>query len=148
MSYFVNHKNGTMNQFKNILGSLDNNQDLAYSLIRIFLGVVLFIRGWILASDPDAIIALIGEHTLHIWFSYLTIGHLLGGLSIALGMFTRIGSLLQIPILLTAVFMVHAKNGIMTGNQSLELALLVLFLLVIILIFGSGRWALDRYFHI
>ena len=137
-----------MNKIKKYLARLDNDQNPAYMLIRIFLGIVLFVRGWILAANPDAIIALVGEQQLHIWFSYLTIGHLLGGLSIALGIFARLGSLLQIPILFTAVIMVHSQNGIMTGDQSLELASLVLFLLVIILIFGSGRWSLDRYFHI
>lgn len=137
-----------MNQFKEILINLDSNQHFAYAFIRIFLGVVLFIRGWILVSDPDAIIALVGEQKLHIWFSYLTIGHLLGGLSIALGLFTRIGALLQIPILITAVFFIHAQQEIMSGNQSLELASLVLFLLVIILFYGSGRLSLDKYFHI
>jgi len=137
-----------MSQFKEILINLDSNQHFAYAFIRIILGVVLFIRGWILVSDPDAIIALVGEQKLHIWFSYLTIGHLLGGLSIALGLFTRIGALLQIPILITAVFFIHAQQEIMSGNQSLELASLVLFLLVIILLYGSGRLSLDKYFHI
>lgn len=133
-----------MNQFKEILNSVDNNQNLAYALIRIFLGVVLIVRGGILALYPEAIIALIGEQQLHMWFSYLTVGHLVGGLAIALGFFTRIGALIQIPILFAAVIFVHAGQGFMTGDQSLELASLVLFLLVIFLCFGSGPLSLDK----
>ena len=136
-----------MSQFNEIFRSLDKSQNLAYAFIRIFLGVVLFIRGWILVSKPEEIIALVGEEKLHRWFSYVTILHLLGGISIALGFFTRIGSLLQIPILFSAVFIVHLKAGLMRGDQSLELASLVLFILVIFLLFGSGPFSLDRYFN-
>ena len=137
----------TMNQFNEILKRLDDNRRIGYSLIRIFLGSALFIRGWILVSDPGAIDAIAFEQKLHMWHSYITIGHLLGGFSLIFGLFARLGALLQIPILTGAVFIVQ-DQGLMMGGQSLELASLVLFLLIIFFVFGPGSWALSRYFRL
>ncbi len=135
-----------MKQFDQILESLNSNQNLAYSLIRAFLGIVLFVRGWILFSNPDAIMVLVSDNQYHMWFSYVTIGHLIGGFFLALGLFSRLGALLQIPILIGAVFVVNEKS-LMRGDQSLELAGLVLFLLVICFIFGSGAKSLGSRFN-
>ena len=134
-----------MNQFDEIMERLNSHQNTAYSFIRIFLGVALFVRGWILVMDPGAITELAAEDKLHMWYSYITIGHLLGGLSLAFGFFTRFGAMFQIPILVGAVFIVH-EQGLMMGGQSLELAALVLFLLNVYLFFGSGPISLDNYF--
>ncbi|MCP4457204.1 MAG: DoxX family protein [Cytophagales bacterium] len=132
-----------MKKIDEILEWLADNQSKAYSLIRIFLGTALFTRGYILLGNPDAMLQLAGDDSFFIWFSYITIGHLIGGLFIALGLFTRIGALLQIPVLAGAVLVVHDKSLIM-GGQSLELASMVLFLLIIIFLFGSGTFALGR----
>jgi putative oxidoreductase len=134
-----------MNTFNEILSRLDSQRHYAYSFIRIFLGVALFIRGWILVSDPAAIIELVRGEQLHVWYSYIAIAHLLGGFLMTFGLFTRVGALIQIPILFSAVFIVHAQDGLMMGGQSLELAALVLFLLHIYLIFGTGELTIEKY---
>lgn len=121
----------------------DKNTNLAYSLIRIFLGVALFIRGVILASDPAVITTLAGEDKIYWWYSYITVAHLIGGLSLSVGLLTRLGSLLQIPVLFGAVFLVHLKQGLLSVSQSLELSVLVLVLLIIHFIFGAGQLSID-----
>lgn len=123
---------------------LDKNSDLAYGLIRIFLGVALFVRGWILASDPAAITRLAEEDKIYWWYSYITVAHIIGGFSLAIGLITRLGSLLQIPVLFGAVFLVHLKQGLLSVGQSLELSALVLVLLLIYFVFGSGGLSVDR----
>ena len=134
-----------MKLFNNILEWFDTNHDLAYSLIRIILGVALFVRGLILLSDPAAISELAGENKLYWWYSYITIIHIIAGLLLALGLITRIASLLQIPILVGAVFFIHIRQGLVTEGQSLELAALVLVLLIIYFLFGSSSLSLDNY---
>jgi len=124
---------------------LDNNTSLAYTLIRAFLGIALFVRGWILISDPAAMIELAGEDKIYWWYSYITITHLVGGFLLAIGFFTRLASLLQIPILYGAVFMIHLKQGLLSVGQSLELSVLVLMLLLLYFIFGSGVLSVDNY---
>lgn len=135
-----------MNISITIFQQLNNKQSIAYSLIRIFLGVALFIRGYILTTDPGAFFTLDTEAKMHMFYSYISIMHLLGGFLLATGLFARLGALAQVPILFAAVFFVHAKNGFMMGGQSLELASLVLFLLVIFTVFGAGRFSLNNYF--
>ena len=43
-----------------LVGVAEIRRDLGYALIRIFLGVALFVRGWILVSDPSAITMMAG----------------------------------------------------------------------------------------
>ena len=135
-----------MDAFKNLVRSLNQNQQLPYALIRMFLGIALLIRGIILIVNPDAIIELVGQDNLFIWYAYIAMAHIVGGALIAIGFFTRVGALIQIPILMSAVFMVHTKSGLMMGGQSLELAVMVLFLLIMYFVFGPGKWSISSYF--
>ena len=135
-----------MKIFNEIVDWLNTNHDLAYSIIRMFLGAALFVRGLILLSDPAAISELAGLNNLYWWFSYITIIHLVGGLLLTLGFLTRIAALLQIPILAGAVFFIHMRQGLVTEGQSLELSALVFVLLMIYFLFGSGSLSLDKFF--
>ncbi|MEP1095576.1 MAG: DoxX family membrane protein [Cyclobacteriaceae bacterium] len=132
-----------MKKIDEMLEWLSTHQNIAYSLIRIFLGLALFVRGYILISNPEAMLELAGGNNFFIWSSYISIGHFLGGLLIMLGLFTRIGALLQIPILVGAVFVVNDKSLIM-GGQSIELAAMVLFLLLVCFAFGGGIYSLGK----
>ncbi len=74
---------------------------------------------------------------------YITIAHLVGGLMLAAKLFTRLAALVQIPILIGAVFFVHIEEGLFAPGQSLKLAALVLFLLILVAVFGPGHFSLD-----
>lgn len=124
---------------------LDKNINVAYSIIRIFLGIALLVRGVIMISDPMSITKLTGANQYYWWYSYVIIAHISGGLSLAFGIFTRLGAFLQIPVLAGAVFIVHLKQGLLSVGQSLELSVLVLVLLIVYFIFGSGAIAIDSY---
>jgi len=124
---------------------LDNKQNLAYSLIRIFLGTALFVRGWIFFADPGTVTELAREDSLFMWFSYVTLGHLIGGFLLMTGLFARLAALLQVPILFGAVFVVHAQSNLADVGQSLELAVMVLVLLIVYTVFGPGGMSLDKY---
>jgi len=137
-----------MKFFDETIKWLNANHDLAYSLIRIFLGAALFVRGLILLFDPAAISRLAGLNNLYWWFSYITIIHIVAGFLLTVGLLTRIAALLQIPILAGAVFFIHFGQGLMSGEQSLELSVLVLVLLILYFIFGSGAMSLDHFFAV
>ncbi len=134
-----------MKTFTNTLQWLEDNNGLAYSFIRIFLGTALFIRGWTMISDPAIITTLAGEDKTYWWFSYITISHLAGGFLLAIGFFTRLASLIQIPVLVGAVVLIHLKQGLLSVGQSLELSVLVLVLLLIYFVFGAGKLSVDEY---
>ena len=134
-----------MEKINKTLQWLDDNQNLAYSLIRFFIGTALFVRGWIFFADPGTVTELAREESLYMWFSYVTLGHLIGGFLMMLGLFTRLAALLQIPILFGAVFIVNASTSLVSADQSLELAVMVFVLLIVYFIFGSGTFSLDQY---
>lgn len=134
-----------MEKINSIIKWLDDNQNLAYSLTRFFLGTALFVRGWIFFSDPGTVTDMAREESLYMWFSYVTLGHLIGGFLLMVGLLTRLAALIQIPILFGAVFIVNAGQNLASIDQSLELAVMVLVLLIIYFLFGSGGFSLDKY---
>ena len=113
-----------------LIRKLDQNQRMPYAYIRIFLGLALLVRGVHLFINPGAIHEIASQDNIFIWYVYIAIAHMVGGILIAIGFFTRLGALIQIPILISALFFVHIKDDLMMGGQSLELAALVLFLLL------------------
>ena len=127
------------------LNRLSSNREFAYSAIRIYLGVALLVRGLILLSDPSVITNLSGAEKVYWWYAYIIGAHILGGLLLTVGLFTRLSAAIQLPILIGAVVFIHLEEGLMTVGQSLELSVLVLFLLSIYLLFGSGQFAVDKY---
>ncbi|GAB4242596.1 MAG: DoxX family protein [Saprospiraceae bacterium] len=130
------------NAFTNLL-SPGGNKDVAYALIRIFLGAALMVRGLFLFLNPEALTKIVDDNSLNMYFSWIAISHLLGGLMLLLGLLTRLGALIQLPEVAYAVFFIHAKQGLMMGGQSFELATMTLFLLLIILVYGAGPLSLD-----
>jgi uncharacterized membrane protein YphA (DoxX/SURF4 family) len=76
---------------------------------------------------------------------YVVFAHILGGPLIAFGLFTRIVSLIQIPILIGAVIFVNYPKGFLSmGNHmELEISVVVLVGLVVFIIFGAGKYSID-----
>lgn len=124
------------------------HEDYALDLIRIFLGVALFVRGVLFIADSSRIVDLIqlgdGEYLIPSVLTYVAIlAHLVGGLMLAVGLLTQVAALLQIPVLLGAVYVSVVQGGLVGPDQSLELSALVLFLLVILFVYGAGRLSVD-----
>lgn len=134
-----------MNIFTSFSTSLDAKTETAYGLIRIFLGIVLAIRGWLILSSPESILELGVNRELFVWVSFIGISHIVGGILLCIGFLARLGALIQIPILFSAIFFVHAHTKLMMGGQSIELAALVLFLLCVFFTFGAGSLSVTGF---
>jgi uncharacterized membrane protein YphA (DoxX/SURF4 family) len=121
----------------------------ALDLVRIFLGLGLFVRGVLFLAEPEAYVALVPEAGDGFFFSNLAmhlvaLAHLGGGLLLALGLMTRVAALAQLPVLAGAVAL-HAASGPLAGGQSFEFATLVLVLLAVFAVWGAGPLSLDRW---
>lgn len=130
---------------------IEKRSNLFVDLVRIYLGIGLFVRGILFFDQPVLLsesLLSAGQYSDGASFTMHLVAmiHVGGGLLLAAGLATRIAALIQIPILFVAVFYVHFPEGLMTSGQSLEFSALVLFLLIILFVRGSGQLSLDSYF--
>lgn len=119
-----------------------------FALLRIYLGVGLIVRGALFISNPALVQRLLtdgeGWALQYLGAHAIAGAHLVGGALLALGYRTRLAAAVQIPVLLGAALFVHLREGLFTRGQSLEFSLLVLVLLVLYAVFGSGPLSLDH----
>ena len=138
-----------MSRYRNMVDWITEHRVVALDVVRMYLGVGLFVRGVLFAYQSQGVEVLVDLSKFSLASAalahYVTFAHLLGGLMLAVGLLTRLAALFQIPILAGAVFLVHLPQGLLAADQSLEFAALVLFLLVIVFVFGPGEWSADRY---
>ncbi len=127
-----------------------SRRDLWLDCVRIYLGLGLFARGLLLITNTSTgyFVDML-QRSGHNWLMtgallhYVMLAHFVGGAMLALGFLSRLAALVQIPILAGAVFVVHRSDGLFAMGQSLEFSALVLFLLIVFLLGGSGRLSLD-----
>jgi uncharacterized membrane protein YphA (DoxX/SURF4 family) len=126
---------------------LDRHRDRCFDLLRIYLGVGLLVKGILFFSNPQLLASMLEGRNVPavtvMLAHYVVTAHVVGGVMMALGLLTRLAALIQLPVLVGAVF-VHGQEGLFTRSQNLEFALLVLFLVVLVFLHGPGRWSLDR----
>jgi uncharacterized membrane protein YphA (DoxX/SURF4 family) len=113
-------------------------------IIRIALGIFLVYKGIDFLYNMSDLVSLMSIKTSFGSFAYILIGHLivfahiLGGIFLVLGVMTRFACLIQIPILLGAVFLINMPGDAMKPYSELLISIAVLLLLIYFLIAGNG----------
>jgi len=116
---------------------------------RILMGCFLTYKGMYFVTHMDQL-----EMTtsgINVYFAgltlahYIVFAHILGGPMIFFGLFTRIVSVIQVPILIGAVFMVNYPKGFLSIGQHMELwaSIVVLVGLIVFIVFGAGKFSID-----
>lgn len=136
-----------MNSVKDLNKWANAHTYFSVDLIRIALGVFLFMKGITFITNIQYLVDLIspidkiggGMFLVH----YIAPAHMVGGIMIAFGLLTRWAIIAQLPILAGAVLVnfmgeMHA--------QSLLLAIAVLSVCVFFLFYGGGKHSADYYF--
>lgn len=116
-------------------------------LLRVALGMFLFMKGISFMSDSEMLVSLFkpmqnmagGMIMVH----YVAPAHFLGGILIAFGLLTRWTIIAQIPILIGAII-INFVGEMNTNN--LILAITTLLVCSFFLLYGSGKHSLDYYF--
>ena len=129
---------------------VESHHDVCFDLLRIYLGIGLLVKGILFLSDMTALSELLMKSgrfqpISFLLTHYIPIAHVGGGFMMAIGLWTRTAILVNVPVLFGAVFFVYFEQGLFTQNQGLEFTALVLFLLIVLLIWGPGRWSVDSY---
>src|SRR5665647_2775816 len=109
-------------------------------IIRITLGIFLCYKGIDFLRNMGTLMGLMPvkvefDSFMFIVFGhYVVFAHIVGGILLTLGLFTRFACLIQIPVLLVAVILINIKGDMMRPYSELFLTIIVLFLLIYFLI--------------
>lgn len=136
-----------MQQQKSMLDWLNDNRDMCIEALRIYLGIGLILKGIEFIMNKQLALEYAEQLTIP-FFNFVSmhvivVVHIAGGILLTLGFLTRIAALIQVPILLGAIFLVHWHQGLFGRAQDLEYVLLVLFLLLVFVGYGGGRLSID-----
>jgi uncharacterized membrane protein YphA (DoxX/SURF4 family) len=117
-------------------------------IIRIILGIILFIKGIYIIKNATGIISQIENQYNAQYFSmvmihYIAIANISGGLLIAIGLLTRFAILLQLPILLTALLLTAFPGNLSFSGIEHVTSAFTLLVLLFFLIEGSGPLSVD-----
>ena len=118
-------------------------------ILRILLGLFITYKGLYFITHMDELeMTTAGINTYFAGMAlahYVVFAHVLGGPLIVFGLFTRFMSLIQLPILIGAVFLVNFPKGYLSIGQHLELwaSIVVLVSLLVLMVFGAGNFSLD-----
>lgn len=117
--------------------------------LRVTLGLCLFIKGLEFIQNSVLLSDVLSQTSFIKNASWLTTLipwlHLLGGALIIAGLFTRLSSLVQMPILIGAIIFINAKRGVFAGESDLLFSIIILILLVFFFIEGGGPLSLDNF---
>ena len=118
-------------------------------IIRIALGIFLCYKAIDFLNNMSDLVSLMSHKTSFGSFTYILAGHyavfahLLGGILLIFGVLTRFACLIQIPVLLGAIFFVGSNGDMLRPYSELFLSILVLLLLIYFLIAGNGPWSVK-----
>lgn len=120
------------------------NTNLSIDLLRIFLGLFLFLKGVQFSSQTQILVDLIqpenpSSATMFL-VHYVAMTHIAGGILVAMGLLTRLAILIQLPILIGAVA-INFTGELIEWN--LLQAMFGLAGATFFLIFGSGKHSVD-----
>ncbi len=126
----------------------ENNfwNELSITAFRIFIGLAMaFAHGIGKIPPAEKLIGGVTEmgFPMPVVFAWAAaLAEFLGGILIAIGLFTRPAAFFLGITMAVAAFAVHGADPF----ASKELALLYLFICVVFFFRGSGGWSVDRFF--
>ena len=121
--------------------------DFAYLIVRVTAGLMLLPHGWPKVLNPGGALGYftkLGLEPSWLFTSVAMFNENLGGILIAIGLFTRPIAALLIIEFLVLMFKVHVARGYGVAVNGIELPLMWLMLFIAILLRGGGPWSVDR----
>jgi putative oxidoreductase len=116
------------------------------SVLRIMSGLLFLEHGSskLLGFPPSA---MPGPVHLFSMVGFSGILELVGGILLAIGLFTRVTAFILSGEMAVAYFMVHFPQGFLPLVNKGELAVLYCFVFLYLAAAGGGPWSLDRLRH-
>jgi uncharacterized membrane protein YphA (DoxX/SURF4 family) len=118
-------------------------------IVRIALGIFLVYKGVDFIGHMSDVVSVMYADTSTAPFFYILVGHyaaaahILGGIFLILGVMTRLACVIQLPVMLGAIFFLSTNKEMLRPYSELFLSILVLLLLIYFLIAGNGPWSIK-----
>lgn len=118
-------------------------------IIRIALGIFLVYKAIDFLNNMSDLVTLMSKATSFGSFTYILAGHyavfahLLGGILLIFGVLTRFACIIQIPVMLGAIFFVSTNRDMLRPYSELFLSIIILLLLIYFLIAGNGPLSVN-----
>lgn len=126
-------------------------RDVALVVLRLIVGIIFIFHGWdkifITGIDKTTgyfVAANLPQAELTVWVVALV--ELIGGALLILGLLAPTVAMIFIIEMVGAWWSVHMGNGLFMRDNGSELVLSLFGSLLIIFVFGAGRFSLDRQF--
>ncbi|MGH7333282.1 MAG: DoxX family protein [Candidatus Rokuibacteriota bacterium] len=138
-------------------GGTSTTQAWGILLLRLVIGAVYVMHGYLAFAvlGPQTVAGYITRigypsalGTVLAW--YLIVVHVVGGVLIVIGLWTRWAALANIPPIASAVFLLHLQQGFFmktvgpTSVGGYEFSLTVLVATIALVFLGSGAASIDR----
>ncbi|MCZ4221783.1 DoxX family membrane protein [Pedobacter rhodius] len=128
----------------------DDHHPAWLDYLRILLGIILIWKGIAFYLNIGAFSTLM--HQVHLGTAvfisiiahFIIIVHIIGGFAIALGTHTRIFCLVNLPVLIGAVFFINLSSEIFRPYAELWLSISVLIGLICFIVEGNGIISVDN----
>ena len=124
-------------------------------LLRLALGLIFLLHGAQKLfgvfgghglAGTTQFMTMLGLHPARWWATIATWGEFVGGLLLALGLFTPLAALLVLAVMLVAILKVHAGKGFWNNQGGYEYNLVLSALATVLGLVGAGAFSLDALF--
>jgi putative oxidoreductase len=123
--------------------------DLAYLIVRVTAGLMLIPHGWpkVFTRGASGVATMLTGYGIPAALpsAYLIMAlETIGGILIAIGLFTRPIAALLVIEFLVIIFVAHWPRGYAVSAGGIEFPLMWGLILLAILLRGGGPWSVDR----
>jgi len=115
--------------------------------LRVVVGIIMAVHGWLKLADYDGWVWLLGDFGVPFpsYFAPLSVAaELGGGLCLLFGFLTPLAAAAVLANLLTAIFLVHAQNGLLARDGGFEYPLTLAATAFFFMLRGAGPVSLDH----
>lgn len=129
---------------------MERARDFGTALLRVGLGAYYLMHGYFAGAvigvqalaQANATTYSVPLPEVSAWF--IVGAHFIGGAMLLIGLYPRVGALLNVPVMAGAVFFVHLKQGFfMSRAGGYEYALFLLIATVAVVFIGGGMFTLG-----
>jgi uncharacterized membrane protein YphA (DoxX/SURF4 family) len=128
---------------------VDVHHPLWIDVIRMFLGIAIFIKGIFFIHNSDALLEIMQNSRIRGWTfiveHQVAFTYLVGGILIAMGLLTRVAIAFCLVVFFGSIFCCLTNTGFFSVYSDLVFSIIVFVLLIFFMIWGPGKFSVDAY---